>query len=205
MSPNAQPNPTALIDLARKGDPSALGQLLELFRNYLKLLARLQIDHRLQGKVGPSDLVQETFLQTHRQIATFRGTTEAEFLQWLRQILVRTIVDRVQRYYGRDRRDVRLEQSVHREVDRSSQMLRHELAVGSASPSEQAERREESVMLADALQRLPEAYREVLVLRHLQQLTFPEVAERMDRSLDSVNKLWARALAALRAAMGEPS
>ena len=67
-----------------------------------------------------------------------------------------------------------------------------------ASPSEQAVRREQSVFLADALERLPDDYREVLILRHLEELPFPVIADRMGRSLDSVKKLWARGLACLR-------
>jgi RNA polymerase sigma-70 factor (ECF subfamily) len=68
----------------------------------------------------------------------------------------------------------------------------------SGSPSRQASRREQAVLLADALGKLPEAYREVIILSHLEGLSFPEVARRLGRTLDSVKNLWARALARLR-------
>lgn len=196
-----RPSIEQLIALARQGDTEALGQVLELFRNYMKLLARLQIDRRFQGKVDPSDLVQETFLESHRDFAAFRGSTEREFVAWLRKILVRNLVDRVGRYYGAKRRDVGLERSLQDEVDRSSEMLGRQFMAGGSTPSEKAQQRETSVRLADALQRLPPHYREVLVLRHLQQLSFAEVAKRMNRSVDSVDKIWVRALACLRSAM----
>src|SRR5262245_28560909 len=76
-----------LLALARAGDRRALGHLLEAYRSYLELLARLQIGRRLQGKVEAADLVQETFLAGHRAFEGFRGTTEAELVHWLRQIL----------------------------------------------------------------------------------------------------------------------
>src|SRR5689334_17428277 len=81
---NAVPSPEQLLSLARAGSSQALGQLLEVYRNYLALLARLQIGRRLQGKVEAADLVQETFLAAHRDFARFRGTTEGELVRWLR-------------------------------------------------------------------------------------------------------------------------
>jgi RNA polymerase sigma-70 factor (ECF subfamily) len=192
-----------LIALARQGNTSALGQLLELYRNYVRLMARLQIDRRLQGKVDPSDLVQETFAESHRDFAAFRGASESEFVAWLRTILVRNLADQVRRYFGARQRDVRLEKSLQDELDCSSQMLDREFVDKGNSPSERAQQREISVILADALEQLPEHYREVLVLRHLQQLSFAEVATRMNRSPDSVDKIWVRALTALRSAIGD--
>src|SRR6516225_2026590 len=79
------PHPEQMLCLARAGDQSARGQMLELYRNYLTLLARYQIGRRLQGKVDPSDLVQETFLEAHRDFGQFRGGTEPELVGWLRR------------------------------------------------------------------------------------------------------------------------
>jgi RNA polymerase sigma-70 factor (ECF subfamily) len=70
-------DPEQLLREARAGDGATLGQLLELYRQYLGLLARVQIGQRLQGKVDASDLVQETFLEAHRHFARFRGASEA--------------------------------------------------------------------------------------------------------------------------------
>src|SRR6516225_9597360 len=101
-------HPEQLLRLAREGDPQALGQLFELYRNYLLLLARMEIGRRLQGKVDAADLVQETLLAAYRDFAQFRGTTEAELMSWLRRILAANLVDLVRRYYGA-KRDVGLE------------------------------------------------------------------------------------------------
>src|SRR5579872_3649775 len=73
MPSSIEPEIEQLLTLARSGSDSARGQLLEQYRNYLSLLARLQIGRRLQGKVDPADMVQETFLEAHRQFTRFRG------------------------------------------------------------------------------------------------------------------------------------
>ena len=79
------------------------------------------------------------------------------------------------------------------------------LVAAGSSPSQHAARREQALLLAEGLERLPEDYREVLILRHLEGLTFPEVAARMGRTVMSVKKLWARALPALRDSLGGSS
>lgn len=190
-----------LLRLGRGGDPGAVGRLLEMYRGYLKLLARLQIDRRLQGKVDASDLVQETCLHAHQGFKNFRGTSEQELLAWLRQILASRLMDLLRRFYQSRGRDMRLERRLADELDRSSHGV-HALATSESSPSEKAVRREQAVLVADALESLAADYREVIVLRHLEELSFPAVAQRMNRSLDSVKNLWARALAALHDALG---
>ena len=190
--------PERLLKQARIGNVDALGRLLELYRRYLTLLARLQIDRRLRGKVDAADVVQETFLEAHRDFAEFRGATEAELTAWLRQVLARNLANLLRHYFGVKARDVRLERDLHAELDRSSVALDGGLMDRQSSPSRQAAQREQAVLLADALRRLPEAYRDVIVLRHLEGYTFAEVARRMGRSLGSVDKLWVRALGRLR-------
>ena len=198
-------DPEILLQEARAGDPATLGRLLDLYRSYLALLARVQIGQRLQGKLDASDLVQETYLEAHRNFARFQGTSEGQFVRWLRQILATRLADLLRRYLGTQGRDVRLEREIQDGFDRSSVLLDRGLVAPQSSPSQQAARREQSVLLADALGQLPEDYREVIILRNLEALTFPEVAERMGRSLDSVEKLWMRALARLRQQLGEQS
>jgi RNA polymerase sigma-70 factor (ECF subfamily) len=205
MHNSASPDPEQLVRLARAGNGAALGQLLEQYRNYLAMLARLQIGRRLRGKVDSSDLVQETFLEAYRDFGQFRGTTEQELASWLRRILAWNLANLVQRYCGARRRDVRLERELAAEMDQSSRVLDLGLMAKASSPSQQAVRREQAVLLADALEQLSADYREVLMLRHLEELSFPEVARRMGRSLDSVKNLWARALAQLRRVLGGQS
>jgi RNA polymerase sigma-70 factor (ECF subfamily) len=195
-------NPERLIKLARAKNAHALGQLLELYRNYLALAARLQISRRLQSKIDPADLVQDTFLKAHRHFAQFRGTTEAELLGWLRQILALNVANVVRHYFGTQGRDVRLERELADELAQSSQQWGLGLVAEHSSPSQRAARREEAVLLADALEKLPPDYAEVIILRHLEGLPFAEVAQHMGRSVDSVEKLWVRGLVQLRRLLG---
>jgi RNA polymerase sigma-70 factor (ECF subfamily) len=178
---------------AQAGEAESLGQLLEVFRGYLTLLARTRIGQRLQGKVDAADLVQDTFLQAHQNWDRFQGTTVAELLSWLRRILDARIID-LMRYFTSQSRDVRLELP----LDWLSQDLTGGLLAKQDSPSKEITQQEQGVLLASALALLPEDYREVLILRHLECLTFPEVAQRMERTLASVKKLWVRALERLR-------
>jgi RNA polymerase sigma-70 factor (ECF subfamily) len=190
--------PVSLLDRARAGDNSSLGGLLESYRAYLTVLAGVQIGRRLQGKVDAADVVQEAFLGAARDFGQFRGTSEAEFIGWLRQVLASVLANLVRHYQGTQRRDIRLERRLNVELDQSSQALDRGPAASQSSPSHQAVRREQAVLLADALARLPENWRDLLILRHLEGLTFPEVARRMGRTVDSVKKQWPKALAQLR-------
>jgi RNA polymerase sigma-70 factor (ECF subfamily) len=192
----------SLLPLARAGSGRALGQLLEQHRNYLRLLARLQIGRYLQSKVDADDLVQDAFLEAHRNFGLFRGQSAAEFLAWLRQILAATLANLVRRYVGTKGRDVRLERDIAAGMDQSSRILDGGLVDSQSSPSQRAARSEQAVLLADTLAGLPEDYREVIMLRQLQGLPFAEVAQHMGRSEDSVQKLWVRALASLRRLLG---
>jgi RNA polymerase sigma-70 factor, ECF subfamily len=199
----ADASPDELLSLALGGDREALGALLGLYRRYLMLLARTQVGRRLQGKADASDLVQETCLEAHRHMQQFRGTTEAEFAAWLRSILAGLVANLVRRYLGTKQRDARLEQALVVELNNTSCILDRGLVAAVSSPSEQAVRREASMQLADALEQLPIDYRQVIILRHLEGLPFAEVARQMDRSVDSVEKLWVRSLARLRKALGD--
>ena len=197
------PKAIELLERARAGDREALGELLSVFRNYLTLLAKLQIGRRLQGKADASDLVQETYVDAHRDFPQFRGGTEGELVSWLREIMARNLADLVRRFQGAQRRDVRLERRLAQELDQTSRLLDRGLVAREKSPSQEVAHREQSVLLADAIEGLPPDYNQVIVLRHFDGQTFPEIARQMGRSLDSVEKLWVRALVRLRKALGE--
>ncbi len=194
-----------LLARARRGEGACLGQLLERYWGYLSLLARLQISRRLQGKVDPADLVQETFLEAHRHFPGFRGTAEGEFVAWLRGILGGVVSHVVRHYLGTKRRDARLERELAAELDQSSRLLDRGLMAVGSTPSEKAARCEEALRLAVTLEGLPDDYREVLILHHIEGLSLPEVAQRLGRSRDSVRNLWLRALGRLRGSLGGTS
>jgi RNA polymerase sigma-70 factor (ECF subfamily) len=194
-------HPEELLARATAEGGVSLGQLLELYRNYLRLLASLEIGQRLQVKMDASDLVQETMLEAHKDFGAFRGTSERELVAWLRQVMASVLCGMLRKYLGTKKRDIRLEQALQESFGRSSLLLGHGFVDPHSSPSQQATRREQAVLLADALAKLPEDYREVLVLRNLRELSFPEISRKMNRSLDSVQKLWVRGLTRLRQTM----
>ncbi len=103
--------PDRLLAQARAGDAAAQGQLFELYRNYLRLIARSMLDNALRLQLDASDLVQETFLKAHRQFESFAGRDEPQLIAWLRQILVRTLADQA-RYYRRRSRNTRRQVSL---------------------------------------------------------------------------------------------
>jgi RNA polymerase sigma-70 factor, ECF subfamily len=191
-----------LLAQARAGDAAARGALLEAHRPYLELLARVQIGRRLRAKADVADLVQDTFLEAHRDLPAFRGTTAAKFAAWLRRVLARNLANLLRHYYGTQARDPRLELELADDLDRSSIALGAVPIAPQSTPSRQAARREDAVRVAEALHSLPPDYRAVLVLRCVDGLSFPAVAERLGRSVDSVEKLWVRGLARLRQSMG---
>jgi RNA polymerase sigma-70 factor, ECF subfamily len=146
---------------------------LERFRDYLKLLARVQLGQRSAGRVDPSDVVQQTLLEAYEKRSQFRGNTSAEQAAWLRQILARNVAD-VHRAQGRLKRDVNRERSLELELDQSSARLGGWLALDQPSPSEHAQRHEQAILLANALARLPEHQREALVLHYWQGFSLAE-------------------------------
>jgi RNA polymerase sigma-70 factor (ECF subfamily) len=187
----------SLLDRARQGKGESMGQLLQMYRNYLTILATIQLDRKLRRRVNPSDLVQETMLAAHRDFAKFRGHSEPEFLAWLRQVLINCLHHAVEVHLRAKKRDVRREVSIEQvgaALDRSAVSLAHLLVDRGGSPSASFRQRERAVALADQLAQLEPDYRDVIVLRNLQGLPFDEIAERMDRRTGAVRMLWLRAI-----------
>ena len=189
---------------ARDGDGTAMGEVLEGFRGYLTLLARIQIGRRLQSKVDPDDVVQETFCDAHRQWSAFRGESIEAVAAWLRTILAGQLAQLIRRYCVTEARNIRLEISIEQDLDSSSARLAQGLAGPGSSPSESVGRREDLTILANMLERLPADYRTVILLRQIDGLSFGEISSRLGRSEDSVQKLWVRGLRALRDLMNQP-
>src|SRR5438270_11886117 len=116
MDATGRPDPEQLLAEARQGRTESLGKLLELFRNYLALLARTQIDLHLQGRVDASDLVQETFLDACRDFGQFRGTSEIEWVAWLRKVLIYNLARVVQKQVVAQKRNARREVSLEQHL-----------------------------------------------------------------------------------------
>lgn len=192
-----------LLGAIRDGDDGARAKVLERFGPWLRLMARLQIETSFQGKFDPSDIAQQTLLEACRDLPKFRGQSEPELLAWLRQILAHVLAHEVRRYRGTQQRDVGREVSLEASLAQTSLRLGAMLADSGPTPSQQAVAREQEVALADVLARLPDEYREVIVLRNLEDLPHEEIARRMGRSVGAVRMLWVRALARLRDEIGQ--
>jgi RNA polymerase sigma-70 factor (ECF subfamily) len=171
---------------------------LERYRCYLRLLARARLDPRLRAKLDPSDVVQQTMLEAYQGLDGFRGRTAEEMAGWLRQILARNLANAL-RDFRRDRRDVAREQALDGLVDDSSARIDAWLAAEQSSPSARAERQEEALRLARALEELPEVQREVVVLRHFHGWALHDIARQVGRSAPAVAGLLHRGLQQLRA------
>jgi len=175
---------------------------LERFSNYLRLLARLQIDPALRAKLDASDIVQQTLLQAHEFRDQFRGQSEAELAGWLRTILANTLAAAVRRYAA-DARDLKRERSLEEGLADSSARLENWLAAEQSSPSQRVIRIEELVRLAGALAQLPDEQRQVIELHHLKGWPVAEVAAIMQRSKPSVMGLLFRGQKKLRELLHE--
>jgi RNA polymerase sigma-70 factor (ECF subfamily) len=173
------------------------GAMLERYRDYLRLLARLQMPARLQGKLDPSDIVQQTLLKAFEKLDQLRGQSEGQIAAWLRTILASILANAV-RDHGRQKRDAALERSLEAALDHSSACLEGWLAAEQSSPSEQAQRNEQVLRLAQGLSTLPAAQRDVLVLKHCHGWTVEAIGEHLGKTRASVASLLRRGLKQLR-------
>jgi RNA polymerase sigma-70 factor (ECF subfamily) len=186
-----------LIDQARAQGRQPLGRLLQLYRNYLTILASLQLNQRIRARVSPSDLVQEAMLAAYRDFDHFQGRTEREFLAWLRQILIHNLHHAVAAHVAAKKRDIRCEVSLDQlntTPEKSTLRFANCLADPGPSPSAAIRQKERTLALANQLSRLKCQYRDVIVLRNLQGLPFEEIARRMNRTPGSARMLWLRAI-----------
>jgi RNA polymerase sigma-70 factor (ECF subfamily) len=174
--------------------PQPAGRPIERYREYLRLLARLQLDPRLRGKLDPSDVVQQTLLKAHQHLEQFRGQTEAELAAWLRRILANALTDAARGF----RLELAAGRSLQRSLEESSARIEAWLVAQDEPPDRRAERHEQTLAVADALARLPDDQRAAVELHHLREVPVAEIAETMGRSEASVAGLLRRGLTRLR-------
>ncbi|MDB5334698.1 MAG: sigH 1 [Planctomycetaceae bacterium] len=191
---------------ARQGDIAARDRLFAACRSYVGLIARATLERRLQAKVDASDLVQQTLMDAHRDFSQFAGSTEQEWLAWLRKILAHNTGD-AYRHFAADKRQIRREFSLQSHANGGSQTDSQGPGFDPASPGDTPSQiilgQEQELAVAEAISQLPDDYREVVFLRNVQRLPFDEVAVRMERSRPAVQMLWMRALHRLREILGE--
>jgi RNA polymerase sigma-70 factor, ECF subfamily len=182
---------------ARCGTDDALGHLLECCRQYLLSVANAEFDVDLRNKGGASDLVQETFLEAVRIFDRFHGDSLEELRLWLRAILCNKVATFTRGYRHTAKR------RVNQEVELAGRATYAEPADSIPTPSGMMMHAEQATALTAALGRLPEHYRQVIVWRQMEDLSFEEMAGRLGRSEAAVRKLWLRALECLQEEMGE--
>ena len=174
----------------------------ERYRGYLRVLAKSQMARHLLPKLDASDLAQETLMEAHQARERPPTSDSAQVAAWLRRILANNIANAHRDLY-RDRRDVRRERRLHAAVDESSVRLEHFLAARGPSPSSQALELERMGQLADALDSLPEAQRQAVMLRHFRGLALEEIATILGRTPGATAGLVHRGLKKLRERLAE--
>jgi RNA polymerase sigma-70 factor (ECF subfamily) len=172
--------------------------VLELCRRYLLRVASAELDPQLQGKLGASDVVQETLLEAQRIFDRFQGDSPAELRAWLRAILLNKVATHTRHYRDTAKRQVGQEVGFDPDSDRLA-----ELAAMISTPSSLIVQKERAMALTQAVQRLPEHYRQIIVWRQVDNLSFEEMASRLGRSVEAVRKLWWRAIQQLQQELGD--
>jgi RNA polymerase sigma-70 factor, ECF subfamily len=184
------------LPAARAGSQEALGQALDACRGYLLLIAQRELGAELQAKGGASDLVQETLLEAVRDFPRFQGDTEAELLQWLRRLLLNNVTDFTRQFRDAAKRQV--EREVALDDGGSSADAGGGLAADLPSPSGEALAHEQAEAIQRILERLPEDYRRVIVLRYQEERSFEEIGSLLDLTPNAARKLLLRAVERVR-------
>ncbi len=171
--------------------------VLARYRGYLRMLAGLQLDPRLRSKLDPSDIVQQSMIQAYDAWNQLRGVSEGERLAWLKTIVARNVLHAL-RDFRRAKRDICREMSLEAVVDASSARLEGWLSGGHSTPSRCAERAEQLLQIASAVENLPPGQRDAVMLFYWQGCSLAEISENLGRSLSAVVGLLHRGVTRLR-------
>jgi RNA polymerase sigma-70 factor (ECF subfamily) len=186
-----------VLRTARGGSDATVWDLLALCRDYLLRVAADRIDPALRAKANPSDLVHETLIEAYRDFPAFRGQSEAEWLGWLRRLLVHNLANFERRYFGTAMRRARREVSL-------AAVSADAVAAPGPSPSSVLITGERDRAVQRHLQRLPDDYRQVILWHHRDGLPFDEIGRRLGRSADAARRLWSRAIDRLQEVQRDP-
>jgi RNA polymerase sigma-70 factor, ECF subfamily len=184
-----------LLEQARDGDARAFEQLFAAYRDYLRQVISLRLDGRLRARVGVSDVLQETQLEVFRRLADYLRRRPMPLKLWLRQTACERLAKLREHHVGAARRSLRRELPL---PEQSSLLLARLLRAGGSTPSQQLARREAARRVNEALAQLPEADREVLLLRHFEGLSYEEVALTLGVAPAAARKRYGRALLRLQ-------
>ncbi len=204
MASPTDPDTSQLIRMARDGDPTASDQLLQRHRPRLRRMIGMHIDRRIAARVDPSDVVQEAMADASQRLEAYLKDPPRAFYPWLRQIAWDRLIDMYRMHIGADRRSVLREQTAHPDLnDDSIHELANQLASSSANPTRRIMRAEMFARVREALKQLSPQDRELLVLRHLEQLGVREIADVLGVSDTVVTTRHLRALQRLRKLLGD--
>jgi RNA polymerase sigma-70 factor (ECF subfamily) len=194
-----------LLRRAGEGDTAALGALLEAHRKRLRRMVRLRLDPRLQTRVDPSDVIQEAFLQAAQRLAQYLRKPRMPFFFWLRFLTGQKLLELHRRHLGTEARDAGREVSLHHGAmpEASSACLAAQLMGKITAPLQAAIRAEMKVRLQEALNSMDATDREVLVLRHFEQLNNSETAEVLGITPSGASSRYLRALKRLKDILGQ--
>jgi len=195
---------TELLQRAGAGDADALGRLLARDRGRLHRMVRLRLDARLRRRVDVSDVVQEAHLEATRRLGEYVRDPGMPFYLWLRRIAEQTLVDLYRRHLGAQKRDLRREVALPEGalLEATSVALAEQLAGSLTTPSRAAGRAEAQASVRAALEELEAMDREVLALRHFEQLSNAETAQALGIQPSAASKRYVRALRRLGEALG---
>jgi RNA polymerase sigma-70 factor (ECF subfamily) len=187
---------TLLIEQAVRGDQQALSKLLGRHRDRLRRMVALRLDRRLQGRVDPSDIIQEACVDAARRLPEFHQNPTIPFFLWLRLLTGQRLVDEHRKHLGAAARDAGREISLYRGAlpETSSAALAAHLLGRASTPSQAAIRAEQKIRLQEALNILEPIDREVLLLRHFEELSNGEAAAVLGLDKSAASKRYARAL-----------
>lgn len=192
-----------LIRQAAAGSETALAGLFDRYRPRLRQMIRLRLDRRLQGRVDPSDVLQEAFLDLAKKLPTYAQKPPMPFFLWLRLVAGERLL-RIHRYHlGAAMRDAGREISIHRGAlpQASSVSLAAHLLGRLSSPSRAAVRAEQRILLEKALEALQPIDREVIALRHFEEMSNDETATVLELSKAAASKRYVRAMVRLKGAL----
>ncbi len=185
-----------LLRRAIDGDSEALDEALSVHREQLKRMVRLRLNQLLRARVDESDVVQEVLLDASGRLQDYVSDPSVPYYLWLRQIAGRKLIDLHRRHLGAEKRDAALEVSLHAGAypAASSASLAAQLLGKQTSPSQGAMRAEQRIRVEEALDALDPLDREVLALRHYEQLSNMEVATVLEIGRSTASSRYLRAL-----------
>jgi RNA polymerase sigma-70 factor (ECF subfamily) len=201
VSPSSEPSETRrLLERAARGEPEACGALLTQHKERLLRMVAFRLDRRLQGRIDPSDVMQEVYLEAAEHLPDYLRQPAMPFFLWLRGIAGNKLLELHRHHLGTQMRDAGREVSLYRGYmpEATSAALAAQLLGHHTRPSEAAVRAEVKVRLQEALNSMEPIDREVLALRHFEQLSNAEAAEVLSIEERAAGKRYLRALKRLK-------